>query len=122
MVGEPIPRPTYLPEGYEIQEVYIAEQPKGWLWVIHLVISDEAIEREGVSITTKMMFSIWWRSTAPKMPWAKPIPVGDRSAFLVEEEDYNVATFRTRKRLLDLYASKRFSIRELSKILESVHD
>lgn len=121
MVGESIPNPTYLPEGYEIQEVYIAENPGGFQWVIHMVISDEAIERKGDSITTKMMFSVWWMHTGAKMPWAKKIRVGDRFAMLVEETDHNAVTYIVSSRLTDLYASKRFSIRELSKILESVH-
>lgn len=120
IVGSPLPRPSYLPDGLEIQEIYLASQPKGWIWVIHLLISDEPIERQPDGFATKMMISIWWRSTAPKMPWAKPIPVGDRSAFLVEEPDYNVVTWRIKGPLMDLYASKQFSVKELSRVIESI--
>jgi len=96
MMGVNVPAPTYLPEGYKIQEVYIKERGDNTVDRVVLLISDEEIEWHG----NEYQYKIRMRTTCGfviglKMPWARQVKIGKIGGrevwgHLVDKEgDYN---------------------------------
>jgi hypothetical protein len=119
-VGEHIPVPTYFPEAFKIQEVYIRESPKGYKWVIQLLISDVPIEWQGEEFETKMLYSIYWNSIPPKIDWSDMIFIGDQWAFIEEEEEYLMLIWYVNGHLMELSGTRQIGVVELAKIFSSV--
>jgi hypothetical protein len=121
-VGEHIPVPTYLPEALEIQEIYVAESPKGSKWVIQLFISDVPIEWQGEEFETKILYSIYWWSTPPKLDWSDIISIGEQRAWVEEEEEeeYLTLIWYVNGHLMGLSGTKQIGVEELAKIVGSV--
>lgn len=120
IVGEHVPVPTYLPEGFEVQEVYIAESPKGSKWVTPILISDEPIEWQDEEFKTKILYTIYWRSVAPKRPDLDTVSIGYDTAYVQEGDDTVMLFWWAHGILKELTATKQFSVKELAKIAGSV--
>jgi hypothetical protein len=74
IIGRPVPVPTYLPDGYAIQEVYA--HGKG---MIMLLISDKEIEKKLVTHTDAAGTRQWYELRCPmtmQITWAVPGPPG----------------------------------------------
>lgn len=119
-VGEHIPVPTYLPEAFKIQEAYIRESPEGYKWVIQLLISDVPIEWQGEEFETKILYSIYWFSIAPKPIDLEKVYIGHHQWAFIEEEDDYTMLFWWQNSLMELSRTKQFGVGELTKIASSV--
>jgi hypothetical protein len=135
IIGVTVPVPTYLPEGYEIQEVYLDDS------TARLFISDEEIEKKLVTHTDaagtrqryevqcKMEMSVRWypEGGAPiKLPVEK-VQVNEKRGFLQDRGDHRALWWdwfpepgKPAMFELVLAASKRISKEDLVKIAESV--
>lgn len=136
VVGWEIPVPSYLPQDYKIQEVYVMDSSVG------LLISDEEIEKELVTHTdaagtrqryeyqSKMEMSISWHSQGVagglKLPGDK-VNIGDTHGVIVDAGDHYNLWWQPRPDLeqpgqyeIVLSASKRITKKELTEIAESV--
>lgn len=136
VVGWEIPVPSYLPQDYKIQEVYVMDSSVG------LLISDEEIEKELVTHTdaagtrqryeyqSKMEMSISWHSQGVagglKLPGDK-VNIGDTHGVIVDAGDHYNLWWQPRPDLeqpgqyeIVLSASKLFKKDELVRIAESV--
>jgi hypothetical protein len=135
IIGITIPVPAYLPDGYEIQEIYVQDRS------VRLFISDRQIEkrlvthsdaagtRQRYEVQTKMEMSVSWSPDfmiPVRLPEEK-VDIKDRPGYLMEME--------THKRLLwnwlpssdelgmfeiGLEANREISKEELIKVAESV--
>lgn len=98
ILGVPIPAPTYLPEGYEIQETYINERE------VTLLISDETIERTLVTgeeatdvdsqhyeVKCKMRLVIRWypEGGVPVRLPVEKVQINERWGFIQDRGDHN---------------------------------
>lgn len=122
IIGLTVPMPTYLPEGYEVQEVYIKDTGNSTEWIIVLLISDEEIEWIGDEYQCQMRITVYWHDAGGlKMPWAERVEIGDSYGMLEKEKDHNDLSWIIRPgRKLVLSASKNISKEELVKVAESV--
>ena len=78
LIGVKIPEPAYLPEGYEIQEVYVKKRGNNTVDKIVLLISDEEIEWHGDEYQCKMEIWITYGIVIGlKMPWARGVKIGE---------------------------------------------
>jgi hypothetical protein len=123
IIGLAVPTPTYLPEGYEVREVYIKDTGDSTEWIIVLLISDGGIEWKGTEYQCKMRLTVYWRDAGGlKMPWAKRVQIGDSYGMLEKEKDHNDLSWIIQPgRKFVLSAGKVFSTKELIKIAESVN-
>jgi hypothetical protein len=114
-VGEHIPSPICLPDGFSIQEVYIAQDPIGYRWIIHYLISDEPVVWQGDQFTTKIVYRVYWVSVAPKRP-----DVDSISGKLIEEENDTVMLiWYQHGHLMELEADKDCPLQGLATIAGS---
>jgi len=109
-----------LPKGFEIQEVYAAEAPKGYKWIIPILISDEPIEWQGKEFKTKILYTIYWRSVAPKRPDLDTVSIGYDTAYVQEGDGTLMLFWWAHGVLKELKATKQFAVEELAKIAGSV--
>lgn len=83
ILGVTIPMPTYLPEGYKIQEIYIKEN------TVSLLISDEKTKAD---LQWKMKMSMTWYSQGQvgglKLPGER-VMIGESSGVIVDRETDN---------------------------------
>jgi len=92
-IGVDVPAPTYLPDGYEIKEVYLKERNHGSNDSVILLISDDEIIWQDDDYQCKIRMSIVYGSLVGlKMPWARDVMLGEIGGYgvvghLVEEED-----------------------------------
>ena len=137
IIGVTISTPTYLPESYKIQEVYIEEDS-----TVILLISDEEIEKKLVTHTDaagtrqryefqlKMRMSIrWYNDQFPgsfaKAPLERVTIKGNRG-FIISRDDCDIIWWRWSPeplpQLFDFYlsANKGLSKEELVKVAKSV--
>jgi hypothetical protein len=123
IIGLTVPTPTYLPEGYEVREVYIKDTGDSTEWIIVLIISDDGIEWKGMEYQCKMRFIVYWHDAGGlKMPWAERVQIGDSYGMLEKEKDHNDLSWIIQPgRKLMLSAGKDIPARELTKIAESVN-
>jgi len=135
-VGWEIPVPAYLPEGYEIREVYLRDSS------IRILISDEAIEKELVTHTdaagtrqryeyqSKMEMGISWHSQGVagglKLPGDR-VNIGEAQGVIFDAGDHYDLWWQPRPDAeqpgqyeMVLSASKLFKKDELVRITESV--
>jgi hypothetical protein len=122
IIGLTVPTPTYLPEGYEIQEVYIEDTGSSTEWIVVILISDEEIEWIGNEYQCQMRITVYWHDVGGlKMPWAERVEIGDSYGMLEKEKDHNDLSWIIRPgRKLVLSASKNIPKGELVKVAESV--
>jgi len=74
IIGRPVPVPTYLPDGYSIQEVYAHGKA-----MIMLLISDKEIEKKLVTHTDAAGTRQWYELRCPmtmQIDWCDPEPPG----------------------------------------------
>jgi len=98
ILGAPVPVPAYLPEGYEIQEVYINERE------VTFLISDEAIERTLVTgeeaedadsqryeVKCKMRLAMRWypEGGVPVRLPVEKVKINENRGFLQDRGDHN---------------------------------
>jgi hypothetical protein len=123
IIGLTVPMPTYLPEGYEVQEVYIKDTGNSTEWIVALLISDGEIEWIGNEYQCQMRITVYWRDVGGlKMPWAERVKIGDGYGMLEKEKDHNDLSWIIRPgRKLVLSAGKDIPTKELTKIAESVN-
>lgn len=121
-VGEHVPVPTYFPEAFEIQEVYIAESPKGSRWVIPILISDEPIQWQDKEFSTKILYTLYWVSVEPKRPDLDRVSIsqGRGWAYIKENDDHLTLIWYWRGSLYELAGTRQFSVEELAKIAGAV--
>lgn len=121
-VGEHIPLPTCLPEGFSIQEVYIAEDPQGYRWIVHFLISDEPIEWQDGQFYTRILYTLYWVSVEPKRPDLDTVSISQgRGWAYIEEEDDSLRLFwYIRGSLRELRAAKQCPLEGLAKIAGAV--
>jgi len=92
-IGVDIPAPSYLPEGYEIKEVYIEERNHGSNDSVILLISDEEVVWLDDDYQCKIRMSIDYGTLVGlKMPWARDVMLGEIAGYgvvghLVEDEE-----------------------------------
>jgi len=134
IIGRPVPVPTYLPEGYAIQEVYASEHH------VMLLISDKEIEKKLVTHTDaagtcqryefrcRMIMSITWAVPGPpglKLPGKWVNIDGSGRALIQDRGDHHALWWQRPDPVLPgvselvLLAGKRVSNNELVKIAES---
>jgi hypothetical protein len=129
---KPLPIPTYLPEGYEIQEVYIYDKPESDYWVIDyweivLLISDSEVEHYNEAFRCKMKLTIY-SSVAFlggfKMPWTEKVDLEKtgHTALLEKRDETNDLYWSIRGYVAVLRAGKGIPIRELTKIAASTYE
>ncbi len=97
IIGMALPAPTYLPEGYKIQEVYVVDS------TVVLLISDKEIEKELVSYTdasgnrqrydfqSKMEMNVRWYSEGGipvRLPGEK-VEFNGYWGWILDEGDHN---------------------------------
>lgn len=123
IIGLTVPTPTYLPKGYEIQEVYIKDTGDSTEWIVVLLISDDGIEWKGTEYQCNMRLTVYWHDAGGlKMPWAERVQIGDSYGMLEKEKDHNDLSWIIQPgRKLVLSAGKNISAKELTKIAESVN-
>lgn len=119
-IGEHIPVPTYFPEVFKIQEVYLAHNPKGNEWIIQVLISDVPIEWHGDKFETKILYTIYWLSIAPKITWLDTISIGEREAWVEEKEEYLMLIWSIKEHLMELSGTNQVGVEELARIASSV--
>lgn len=122
-IGMTVPMPTYLPEGYEVQEVYIKDTGNSTEWIVVLLISGGEIEWIGNEYQCQMRITVYWRDVGGlKMPWAERVKIGDSYGMLEKEKDRNDLSWIIRPGCkLVLSAGKDIPTKELTKIAESVN-
>jgi hypothetical protein len=132
-LGVSVPTPHYLPDSYEIQEIYIGDD------TVRLIISDETVEKtpangdDAVGFYTfrcKMIMSVRWFGEGKAPPVRLPlekVKINDTTGFLEEKSDHSVLWWNWRpdpgqKGFFEiiLSASKSISKKELIKIAGSV--
>ncbi len=124
---KPLPIPTYLPKGYEIQEVYIYDGPEESDfvdWKIVFLISDSEIEHFDGSFRCKIKLTIYgFFFGGFKMPWAEKVDLEKtgHSALLVKGDETN-ALYWSRGYAAVLRAGKGMPIKELTKIAASTYE
>lgn len=121
-IGLPVLAPTYLPESYEVREVYLKDTGSYTEWIVVMLISDEELVQKDGRYNEKMRLTIYWHDVGGlKMPWAERIQIGDSYGMLEEEDDRNDLSWIVRPgRRLVLSAEKDIPTEELAKIAESV--
>lgn len=80
LIGINIPAPSYLPDDYEIQEVYIEERNHNHNMtdIVVLLISGEEIEWQGDEYQYKIEMTVFYGAVVGlKMPWARRVKVGE---------------------------------------------
>jgi len=122
VIGVPVHAPTYLPESYEVREVYLKDTGSYTEWIVVMLISDEELVQKDGRYNEKMRLTIYWHDVGGlKMPWAERIQIGDSYGMLEEEDDRNDLSWIVRPgRRLVLSAEKDIPTEELAKIAESV--
>jgi hypothetical protein len=95
-IGVDVPTPSYLPDGYEIKEVYIKERNHDTVDHVVLLISNEDIIWQGDESQCKIKIEIIYGfMPGLKMPWARDVMLGEIAGYEVvghlveEEEGYN---------------------------------
>lgn len=69
IMGMPVPTPLCLPDGYEIKETYIRDNPENLLYNdVLLLISDETIQHQGSDTNTKLVIDISFGCGPPMRP------------------------------------------------------
>ncbi len=127
MLGQKLPEPTYLPIGYEIEEVYYHLEPNSSPQVteILLLISDQKVEWIGKQYRCRLALEIGWNEAGLglKMPWAEYV---EAIRGRLEEKDNKYVlwweSYGSKNSLgstLRLYANREFSKDELVKIAAS---
>jgi hypothetical protein len=121
-VGEHIPVPTYFPEAFKVQEVYLAQNPTGNKWIIQVLISDIPIEwQQGDGqFQTKILYSMYWLSIPPRIDWLDRVSIGERSALVEEKEEYLMLIWTVKEHLMELSGTNQIGVEELAKIAGSV--
>jgi len=121
-IGLPVLAPAYLPEGYEVREVYLKDTGDSLEWIVVMLISDEELIQEDGKYNEKMRLTIYWRDAGGlKMPWAERVQIGDSYGMLEKEDDHNDLSWIVKPgRKLVLSAEKDIPTKELAKIAESV--
>ena len=119
VVGWEIPVPSYLPQDYKIQEIYVMGSTVG------LLISDEEIEWEINEFQCKMRMTIQWDSAGGiKSVRPEPVTIGESKGQIFRRADHNDLMWNIfRKPVVHevrLSASKSIPIRELVKVARSV--
>lgn len=117
---EPLPLPRYLPDDYEIKQVYLHGREPQTSWMVHLLISDKPIVREGNQFHCKMVLTITSWIPGFKMPWAEHVHFDSHIGMLEKETDHNTLNWMLGSKGLSLHAIKKFSKEELVRIAESV--
>mgnify|MGYP001129423726 CR=1 FL=1 len=122
VIGVPVHAPTYLPESYEVREVYLKDTGSYTEWIVVMLISDEELVQKDGRYNEKMRLTIYWHDVGGlKMPWAERIQIGDSYGMLEEEDDRNDLSWIVRPgRRLVLSTEKDVHTEELAKIAESV--
>ena len=136
-LGATLPKPTYLPKGLKIEEVYINYNPEGRSTVI-LVISDEPIEKrlvtytdqwgsvqQGYELECNMRMQIRWIGGKHFMPIKPPpgqerVKVKGRTGVIKEGETVNSLLWQIPRFELVLSMSKDVPKEELIEVAESV--
>jgi hypothetical protein len=94
-IGINVPAPTYLPEGYEIKEVYIKERNHDTVDHVVLLISDEDIIWQGDEYQCKTKIEIIYGfMPGLKIEYGKFVKIGEKGVqevwgYLLGEEDDN---------------------------------
>lgn len=134
-IGVTLPVPTYLPEGYEIQEVYVEDS------TVRLLISDKETEKKLVTHTDaagtrqryefrcRMTMSISWFSEMGipiRLP-VKQVKINESTGFLQDRSDHNALWWNWYPNPgepgmfeLVISANKEIPEEELVKVAESV--
>jgi hypothetical protein len=122
IIGLTVPTPTYLPEGYEVREVYIKDTRDSTEWIVVLLISDGGIEWKGAEYQCNMRLTVYWRDVGGlKMPWAERVQIGDNYGMLEKEEDHNDFSWIIQPgRKLVLSAGKGVPTEEMINIADSI--
>jgi len=126
LLGQKLPIPAYLPEDYQVREVFYYQEPNSTPQVtrIFLLISEQPVAWVDNYYTCRLVLEIGWHELGLglKMPWAHSIPeVGGR----LEDKDgeyvlwWEYGTSEFPSSTLRLYASNQFSREELVKIAAS---
>jgi len=121
VVGWPVPAPTYLPQGYEIQQVYVKDK------TVILRISDEELED---GLQWKMGMTISWHSEGIpgglKLPGER-VKINESTGVIVDRGDHNDLWWQWRldPGRLEMFEFKLSAIKgipkeELVKVAESV--
>jgi hypothetical protein len=125
---KPLPIPTYLPKGYEIQEAYIRESQEEsdfeFLEIV-LLISDSEIEHSYGIFQCKIMLTIY-----PEFPGGFKMPGTEKvelektghTALLEKRDESNALYWSIRGYAAVLRAGKGIPIRELTKIAASMYE
>jgi hypothetical protein len=123
---KPLPIPTYLPKGYEIQEAYIHEsQNHSDSWEIVLLVSDSEIEHSYGIFQCKIMLTIYdFFLGGFKMPWTEKVDLEKtgHTALLEKRDESNALYWSIRGYAAVLRAGKGIPIRELTKIAASMYE
>jgi len=121
IIGLAVFTPTYLPEGYEVREVYIKDTGDSTEWIVVLLISDGGIEWKGKEYQCNMRLTVYWHDVGGlKMPWADRVQIGDSYGMLEKEKDHNDLSWIIQPgRKLVLSAGKGIPAKELIKIAAS---
>jgi len=122
VIGVLVHAPAYLPEGYEIREVYLKDTGSFTEWIVVMLISDEELVQEDGKYNEKMRLTIYWHDVGGlKMPWAERVQIGDGYGMLEKEDDHNDLSWIVRPgRRLMLSAAKDIPTKELANIAASV--
>ena len=143
-VGLGVPVPTYMPENYEVQEVYLSPMVSGPPGVI-LLISDRKIERNLVTRTDaagtrqyyelqcRMTMSVRWHSDGLILPpkisssMGKSVNINEGSGLIIWGEEINDLWWIWHPDpndeglfVLEISVSKDFPEEELARVAESV--
>ena len=131
MLGQELPVPVYLPQGYEIKEIYHC------LYNDFLVlISDQSVQWTGNQYHCHLAFYTQWGSMAAGFKWLEGevqyLPGTNNLSVLVNEDDeqilwwQNYSTYKEgyerKTAILSLYANWKFPKNELIRIAVSVSE
>ena len=123
---KPLPIPTYLPKGYEIQEAYIHEsQNHSDSWEIVLLISDSEIEYFYGKFMCKIKLTIYdFFLGGFKMPGTEKVDLEKtgHTALLEKRDESNALYWSIRGYAAVLRAGKGIPVRELTRIAASMYE
>jgi len=127
IMGEQLPVPSYLPQGFEIKGIYLTERSENSV-TMALLISDEAIDEETLSSKIKMDLTLYRKGQVGGLKFAADLGInlGKERGTLVTREDTNDIyrilphTEPPGQYMIILSAIKEIPLNELIKIAESV--
>jgi hypothetical protein len=127
---KPLPLPTYLPKGYEIQEVYIKvydgsqEESDFEDWEIMFLISDSEIEHLDGAFRCKIMLTIYeFFPGGFKMPWAEKVALEKTGhTALLDRGDETNGLYWSCGYATVLRAGKGIPVKELIRIAASTYE